>query len=392
MHEHAENHTTDRTSNTSRRRLLRTTGAIAAASLFGSGIGAGIVGAEEADGFRDLCEAVHTDVCLVVDVSGSMMLTVDGSATAPPGESRLDIVQEAMHGLVSTFDESDKVSLVPFSTEVDRQLDLTVMDDAGKEDLRAVIDDLDPYGWTNTQGGIIFGADELLGRRVFDEFAVNTDPSGAAREDAEKVMIILADGESNRYFTESGALGHGLEAITAASEAATRAKDEGIRIFTVGFGEAAAAEMEDLASSPDDAFFDEEMADLPAVLAEISAAICPTEVDLEITPNAIQPNRRGVIQVAVHTTAEVDATTLEPDSLRFGSPDTIVSGAGARVSRYRYGDVTGDGNANDFVGQFPVQDAGFEPGDEEGWLTGETAAGEPIAGRDGIRTVGGGRP
>ena len=381
--------------NTSRRRILRTTGALTAAGMFGTGFGNGIVGAQAADEpeIRDLCEAVAVDLCMVIDVSGSMSIPVNG-------QTRLDVAQAGAKTLVDEFDASDQGALVGFETVAERELDLTVMDATGKDYLADAIDDLSLGNLTNTQGGIIFGAEELLGDDNFDVDTVGADittPSNNARPEATKVMVLLADGESNTYYDGDGnfVIDAGV-AHSEAVEAAEAAKAEGIRILTIAIGEASEAEMAELASSEDDAFVDEDLEDLVGVFQEIAEEICPDEVDLEIKPgsdpNSINPRNRGTIPVAVHSTSEFDATTIDPDTLRFGSPDAIIDGEGAEVSHYSVEDITDDGNEDDFIGHFPTQDTGFTSDDTEGWLVGETVNGDSIAGRDSVRIVGGGKP
>ena len=396
MEKYPQNDQRYQPSNTSRRRVLRTTGALTAAGMFGAGLGTGIVGAQNVDDpeIRDLCEAVPVDLCMVLDVSGSMSIPANG-------QTRLDVAKDGAKTLVDEFDESDQGALVSFEDVARREFDLTTMDAAGKSGLEDAIDDLVPLTLTNTQGGIIFGAEELLGDDDFDVNLIGADittPSSNARPDVTKVMILLADGESNTYYDENGNLISDLtNAHQEAVAAADAAKAAGIRILTIAIGEANEAEMAELASSEDDAFVDENLDDLVGVFQEIAEEICPTEVDIEIKPgsdpNSINPNNRGTIPVAVHSTSGFDATTIDPESLRFGSPDAVIGGDGAAVSHYSFEDVTGDGNEDDFIGHFPTQETGFTADDTEGWLIGETVDGDPIAGRDAVRIVDrGGRP
>lgn len=387
--------------NLTRRRILRAGGTMAAVGMFGTGLGTGIVGAQDHGVLQDLCQAVQTDICVVIDVSGSMGLSLEGHSSPLPGEpSRLEVAQDALRSLVNEFDESDQVALVTFQTTANRAFNLTAMDEDGKANLNSVINGLTPVGGTNTQGGIVFGAEELLDDDDFDVTTVGADittPSSNARPEVTKLMIVLADGVSNAYYHTTGtSVTNSTVAPSQAVAAANAAKDAGIRILTVAVGDANADAMEELATSPDDAFVDENMEDLEGVFLEIAEELCPEEIDLEIKPgsgpNSINPNSRGNVPVAVHTTTEFDATTIDSEGLRFGSPNAVIAGDGAGVSHYSFEDITGDGNDNDFIGHFSTQETEFTSDDGEGWLVGETTTGDLIAGRDSVRIVGGGRP
>jgi len=117
------------------------------------------------------------------------------------------------------------------------------------------------------------------------------------------------------------------------------------------------------------------------------AALLVRDVAVDIKPrdsvNAINPRSRGVIPVAILSESDFDATTaIVPASLRFGRHGTEPS-----LSQCGAEDANGDGLA-DLVCYFFTQDAGFQPGDTEGILTGETIDKIPLNGRDAIRIVG----
>lgn len=383
----------------SRRKILLTSGAVGIAG--GLGVSPRIAGAQR-DGLEDLCEAVQTDVCLVIDVSNSM-----GNIDAGPNgfKQRLEAARDGLKTLVDELDASDQGSLVSFESEAEREFDLTGMDNTGKTDLKSEIDLLFHDGLTNTQGGITFGAEELLGADTFDEDTIGADittPSSNARDGAKKFMVLFSDGKANMYYNEDGDVQDPDETVgeNEAEAAATAAKDGGIRILTVAVGEADKAAMEELASSSEDAFTDENLEDLTSVFADIAEAICPEEIEIDIkpcsNPNAINLNANGVIPVGIKHTDEFDPNDpdsgVDVDSLRFGPPDVVKAGDGAEsVHNGHVDDVVpceGDGE-DDLVVHFHTKDAGFEPDDEEGWLVGESRDGELIAGRDSVKSVGG---
>ena len=106
-------------------------------------------------------------------------------------------------------------------------------------------------------------------------------------------------------------------------------------------------------------------------------------------PNSINPRSRGVIPVAILSSsiangdsADFDATTVDPLSLRFG-PDE----APAFRGWVGFEDVNGDGLL-DAVAHFRTQETGVACGDSDVLLTGSTVDGHEFAGADSIITVG----
>ncbi|WP_137290646.1 twin-arginine translocation signal domain-containing protein [Natronorubrum halophilum] len=123
------------------------------------------------------------------------------------------------------------------------------------------------------------------------------------------------------------------------------------------------------------------------------AAHFPAELDIDIKPgcdkNPVNPSSRGVIPVAVHQTEDFDPTT-EGVRYRFGAPDTVEDGGGARPSHDGHReDVNGDGTT-DLVLHFPVEETGFDSEDSEGKLLWERdEAGEHgLSGSDEVTIVG----
>lgn len=102
-------------------------------------------------------------------------------------------------------------------------------------------------------------------------------------------------------------------------------------------------------------------------------------------PNTINcRNRKGVIPVAILSTATFDATTVDPLSVRFGKNGTEAKEA---HNRGHIEDVNNDGKP-DLVLHFRLQDSGIQCGDTTAVLTGTTRAGEIFQGIDAIQTVG----
>jgi len=109
------------------------------------------------------------------------------------------------------------------------------------------------------------------------------------------------------------------------------------------------------------------------------------EVTLDIKPgtfpNTVNPQSKGVIPVAVLTTGDFDAQSVDPGTVRFG-PD----GAAEAHSMGHLEDVDGDGDL-DLLLHFRVADTGIEPGDTEATLTGTTFDGKPLQGTDTLVTT-----
>lgn len=111
-----------------------------------------------------------------------------------------------------------------------------------------------------------------------------------------------------------------------------------------------------------------------------------TAVTIDIRPgsdtNPINPTSQGIIQVALLTTDTLDATSVDPSTVRFGR-----SGTEAVAVRSTLEDVNGDGRP-DLILYFRTQETGIQCGDTSALLTGSTTSGQMIQGTDVILTVG----
>jgi len=123
------------------------------------------------------------------------------------------------------------------------------------------------------------------------------------------------------------------------------------------------------------------------------AAHFPSDLEIDIKPgsdkNPINPNSSGVIPVAVLQTDEFDPTS-EDIRYRFGAPDVVADGGGARPSHDGHvEDVDGDGR-DDLVLHFPTDETGFDGDESEGRLEWErTESGEHgLSGTDTVTIVG----
>ena len=99
-------------------------------------------------------------------------------------------------------------------------------------------------------------------------------------------------------------------------------------------------------------------------------------------PNSVNPRSHGVIPVAILTTDDLDATTVNPASVRFGPNNATEAHGRAHIE-----DVNGDGRP-DMVLHFRTEETGIQCGDAQVKLKAETFGGDAVLGTDSIRTVG----
>jgi glycerophosphoryl diester phosphodiesterase len=123
----------------------------------------------------------------------------------------------------------------------------------------------------------------------------------------------------------------------------------------------------------------------PETFANIIAESLFVEVEIDIKPgsdsNSINPFSRGVIPVAILTTEDFDALTVDEETVRFGPAEAEKKHKQAHVE-----DVEGDGDL-DLVLHFRTHDTGMARGDTEACVTGESYEGVPIVACDSVRTV-----
>jgi hypothetical protein len=125
---------------------------------------------------------------------------------------------------------------------------------------------------------------------------------------------------------------------------------------------------------------------LVAISSLVLAQVVPIPVTIDIKPgserNPINPRSNGTITVAILTTETFDATTVDPESVRFGPGE-----AAERHGKGHIEDVDGDGD-EDLVLHFRTREAAIVCGETAAGLTGLTETGETISGFDGLVTVG----
>jgi len=106
-----------------------------------------------------------------------------------------------------------------------------------------------------------------------------------------------------------------------------------------------------------------------------------TDVEIDIKPgsdpNSINLKSRGVVPVAVLTTDDFDATTVDPVTVMF---------AGASPLRWAMEDVDDDGD-EDLLFHFKTQELELNGDSTEATLTGSTYSGQSIQGTDTVNIV-----
>ena len=119
-----------------------------------------------------------------------------------------------------------------------------------------------------------------------------------------------------------------------------------------------------------------------AFSASVFSLQVPIDIKPDSFPNVVNPRSEGVIAVAILTTNDFDATTVDPLSIKFGPNEAV-----AALDASHTEDVNGDGRL-DLVLHFNVQDTGITCGDTAVVLTGTTLDGQPFSSFDSIQTVG----
>lgn len=119
---------------------------------------------------------------------------------------------------------------------------------------------------------------------------------------------------------------------------------------------------------------------------------CAVEFTIDIKPgsdpNSVNLRSRGLITVAVITSPDFDATTVDPLTICFGDAENPAQRDCSEAhGRGHLEDVDGDGDL-DLVLHFRTQQTGIDSGDTEACLTGETFDGQSIEGCDSVRIVG----
>jgi hypothetical protein len=110
-----------------------------------------------------------------------------------------------------------------------------------------------------------------------------------------------------------------------------------------------------------------------------AATTVPIDVKPGDTVSAINPTSNGKIPVAILSTANFDATTVDPSSVRFGP-------AASSPTHSQVEDVNGDGKP-DLLLQFTMAQTGIYSGESRVCLSGQSATVGLVVGCDSISTT-----
>jgi len=159
-------------------------------------------------------------LALVIDRSGSMGESVEGSSGAVPSRrtgrdsgaaDKLSFVRAATLRLLDLVHDGDAVALIAFDDSVQVLKPLTIVDDRSRRALAAAVDRLEPGGSTFLEGAVRAGL-EQLGREARDRYGCK--------------LVLLSDGEAN--------VGERRPAVLA--EIAAEAARAGVTTATLGVG------------------------------------------------------------------------------------------------------------------------------------------------------------
>ena len=102
------------------------------------------------------------------------------------------------------------------------------------------------------------------------------------------------------------------------------------------------------------------------------------------TPNTINLIRDKKVPVAILTTPEFDATTVNAETVYFAGAPVITKKNG--MLQFSFEDVDSDGDL-DWMGHFLVEALQLTPGDTQAGLEGNTNSGDFFAGSDSVRII-----
>ncbi|MFC5367034.1 vWA domain-containing protein [Salinirubrum litoreum] len=179
------------------------------------------------------------DIAVVFDKSCSMTWLNpfagcnDGENTEVPGK-----LDSAKFGAQDLYDvllaeaTDSQIALISYNSDADLDYDLAPVTSGNENAYDTAVDDISNSGSTAIADGINAAKNVLLGDNA--ESTVNgIDGTGnSARADAEKVMIVLSDGFPN---DPNVAGDNNIDGAEAAIDAAQRARDAGITMYTITY-------------------------------------------------------------------------------------------------------------------------------------------------------------
>ncbi|MDO8599610.1 MAG: VWA domain-containing protein, partial [bacterium] len=132
------------------------------------------------------------DICLVLDVSGSM--AESATDRAHDSHSKLTLVREAAQRLIENLLPTDRVGLVAFSDEARELSRVDTLDEAHRLRITEQIRMLQPTASTNLCGGAMSGIVMLA------------EAAGACTENRTRRVLLFTDGQANAGVCEQAAV------------------------------------------------------------------------------------------------------------------------------------------------------------------------------------------
>lgn len=164
----------------------------------------------------------NVDVVLIVDTSGSMGEEVTINKQE---KTKLEVTQEAIEGLVNTFNSNNTVDvrykLVTFAKLANLQTENWV----NGNQLLTYVNSLSAYGGTNYDKGLSLGAD-----------AISTSSGTQARPNPQKIVIFLTDGQPTYYGDRPSGGGQVTYTTTYKNALLSAAKVSCDKFYAIGIG------------------------------------------------------------------------------------------------------------------------------------------------------------
>ena len=164
----------------------------------------------------------NVDVALIVDTSGSMgdEVTINNQI-----KTKLEVTQEAIEGLVNTFNRNNTVDvrykLVTFASEAN----LETEDWVNGNKLVDYVNSLSADGGTNYDKGLSIGAD-----------AISTSRGTPTRPNPQKIVIFLTDGKPTYYGDGPSGGGNYTDTATYDNALSSAAKVSCDKFYAIGIG------------------------------------------------------------------------------------------------------------------------------------------------------------
>jgi Mg-chelatase subunit ChlD len=224
---------------------------------------------------KKICEK-PSNIMLVIDRSGSMA-SLGGNPPEP-----LNSTKEAASYFIEQVGSKDRVGVVSFATSAKEPIDAVLAADfeSAKKAVESIMIDKSGTQYTNIFSAIRSSWAELVSPRALEE-------------GANKVLILLTDGEANspkspNGKTEADDIKYAESLALSESESA---KKEGMTIYTIGLGDKINDTfLKSVASGADKYFYAPSADSLKDIYRQISSEICEeVPARIEITHKVLGP-------------------------------------------------------------------------------------------------------